>query len=212
MANGTVDRVIHGGTVVTATAAFEAAVAIDGEQITAVGHRENLPEGREEVDASGKYVFPGAIDCHVHLGLEDWEQGSRAAARAGLTTIIPFVSYNAPQEETLPAAIERITAKVSTASVVDVSLNFILTNTPYVLESLPEAMRMGVRAYKAFMTYKRWGTLMSPDASIAAAMEVIAREGGLMQLHCENGEVLDYLQQRAITEGRTQPRDYSATC
>ena len=211
MAGERVDTVIHGGTVVTGSAAFESAIAIDGERIVAVGPREILPEAERYIDASGKQVLLGAIDCHVHLNLDGWRLGSEAAAKSGLTTIIPFTGYRAQEEESLPAAIRRVQDEMSGELSVDISLNFILFNTPYIFDSLPEAVELGVSAYKVFMTYKR-GPLMSPDANIINAMEVIGRAGGLLQLHCENGEVLDYLHEKAIDEGRTKPLDYPATC
>lgn len=50
----------------------------------------------EIIDATGKYIFPGFIDLHVHLrepGFEHKETiktGSMAAARGGFTTICPM--------------------------------------------------------------------------------------------------------------------------
>jgi dihydropyrimidinase len=211
MSERRVDTIVRGGVVVTGSGTYEADVAIEGERIVAVGPAEALPQAERTIDATGKYVFPGAIDCHVHLNLEGWRLGSSMAARAGVTTIVPFVSYRAAEQETLPAAIERISDEVAGQLSTDVSLNFILLNTPYVLESLPQAIAMGAMAHKVFMTYKR-GPLMSPDEQILGAMEAIAGAGGLLQLHCENGEVLDYLHERAVAEGRTRPVDYPATC
>ena len=71
MANSRVDTVVHGGTVVTSTAAFEGGVAIKGEKIVAVGPREVLPEADNYIDATGKYVLPGAMDCHAHFDKVD---------------------------------------------------------------------------------------------------------------------------------------------
>ena len=211
MADARVDTIVRGGTVVTASSAFSASVAIRGEEIVAVGSDKDLPEADRQIDAAGKYVLPGPIDCHMHMGIENWREATTAAAYAGLTTIIPFVGYQAPEEESLPAAIDRIQDEIRGELLTDVSLNFILLNTPYVFDSLPEAMRRGVTAYKMFMTYKR-GPLMASDDVIARAMDIIAREGGLLQLHCENGDVIEYLQSRAMAEGRTKPTDYPATC
>lgn len=212
MTTSKVDIVIHGGLVVTSTSAYDAAIAISGERFVAVGPREVLPEAERYIDATGKYVLPGAIDCHVHFdNADDWTVGTRAAAHAGLTTLIPFVSYDVPTEESLPDAITRLKEEVSRQSVVDFSFNFILLHTPYVLGGLPAAIRMGVSAYKMFMTYKKRGSLMCPDDFIAAAMEAVASNGGLMQLHCENGDVIDYLEDQTMAEGRTHPRDYAAT-
>ena len=94
------DTVIRGGTVVTAQSPFRGDVAITDGVITAVGTGSSIAAGEREIDATGKLVFPGAIDCHVHLNLDGWALGSRMAARSGLTTLIPFVGYEASREET----------------------------------------------------------------------------------------------------------------
>ena len=50
-------------------------------------------DGSAEIDASGKHVFPGLIDMHVHLRepgyehKEDVESGSKAAVKGGFTQI-----------------------------------------------------------------------------------------------------------------------------
>lgn len=61
-------------------------------KIAAVGANIQC-EGAQVIDASGKLVFPGLIDMHVHLrepGLEAKETiatGTRAAARGGFTSV-----------------------------------------------------------------------------------------------------------------------------
>jgi dihydropyrimidinase len=63
-----------------------------------------------------------------------------------------------------------------------------------------------------FMTYKKRPPRMCSDDFICKAMEVIAAHGGLAQLHCENGDVIDHLENRALAEGRIEPRHFPATC
>ena len=213
MQSARVDTVVHGGQVVTATHTFEAGIAIRGEHIAAVGPQEMLPPADNYIDATGKYVLPGAIDCHVHFGnVDDYQVGTTAAAYAGLTTVIPFATYDIAREETLPQAITRLKEEVGGQSVIDFAFHFILANPPYILEGLPEAFRMGVTSFKMFMTYKKALTRMCSDGFIATAMEIVAAHGGIVQLHCENGEVIDYLEDKAIAEGRTHPTDFPATC
>ena len=62
----------------------------------AIGHDEALPPATREIDATGKYVLPGLIDCHVHIGpvYDDWRTGPLGAAHAGLTTLLSFVGYD----------------------------------------------------------------------------------------------------------------------
>ena len=69
-----VDLVVRGGRVVTATDDFEASVAVDGGRIAAIAPEALLPPADRVIDAAGKIVFPGLIDCHLHVGPEydDW--------------------------------------------------------------------------------------------------------------------------------------------
>ncbi len=53
---------------------------------------------------------------------------------------------------------------------------------------------------------------MCSDEMIAGAMQLIAAHGGLCQLHCENGDVISWLEDRALAEGRVKPTDFPATC
>ena len=57
-------------------------------------------DGSQEIDANGKYVFPGLIDMHVHLRdpgyeyKEDIESGSKAAVKGGFTQICCMPNTN----------------------------------------------------------------------------------------------------------------------
>ena len=209
-----VDTIVAGGKVVTATDVLDAAVAIRGGRIVAVAPREDLPPADRTIDATGKIVFPGAIDCHVHLGPEydDWRGGPLAAAHAGLTTLLGFTMADEGAREPLPKAIHRLREETSTMSVLDFGFHFILGNQPWILEGIPEAIGLGVSSFKLFMTYKKRKTRMCSDEMIAGAMELIAAHGGLCQLHCENGDVISWLEDRALVAGRVHPRDFPATC
>ena len=44
-----------------------ASVLIEGERITAAGANVSAPADAEVIDAGGRTVMPGMIDCHVHL-------------------------------------------------------------------------------------------------------------------------------------------------
>ncbi len=48
-----------------------AVVIVEGEFITAVGSNIDIPDGCEVIHAEGKYLFPGFIDSHTHIGLEE---------------------------------------------------------------------------------------------------------------------------------------------
>ena len=98
------DLVVAGGRVVTSVEVLDTAVGIRDGRIVALAPVEDLPPAERTIDATGKIVFPGAIDCHVHLGPEydDWRGGPLAAAQAGLGTILSFVVADEADRETLP--------------------------------------------------------------------------------------------------------------
>ena len=213
MADTRVDTIIHGGQVVTSTQTFESAIAISGEKIVALGPVELLPPADNYIDATGKFVLPGLIDAHVHLdGHDDYELGSLAAARAGLTTLIPFGSYDVEKEETLPQAINRTKEEIATSALVDFGFHFILQNRPYILKDLPQALEMGVKSYKMFMTYKKRPNRMCDDDFICSAMEHVSGGNGVLQLHCESGNIIEYLENKLLGEGHTHPTDFPAAC
>jgi len=62
-----------GGTLIDGTGnqpLKDAIVLIKGEKIAAAGPatRVDVPKGAEKIDVSGKWILPGFIDLHIHLG------------------------------------------------------------------------------------------------------------------------------------------------
>ena len=62
-----------GGTLIDGTGGQpvkDAIVLIKGEKIVAAGPatRVDVPRGAEKIDVSGKWILPGFIDLHIHLG------------------------------------------------------------------------------------------------------------------------------------------------
>src|SRR5262245_34983837 len=90
-----VDLVVKGGRVVTASDVVDAGIAINGGRIVALAPDEWLPPADRVIDATGKLVFPGLIDCHLHVGPEydDWKVAAEAAGRTGLRDVVRVVNY-----------------------------------------------------------------------------------------------------------------------
>ena len=63
--NGTINTITNG--------VFVGDILIEGKKIVKIGEQLETPNDTEVVDADGKFVFPGFIDAHTHLGL--WEDG-----------------------------------------------------------------------------------------------------------------------------------------
>ncbi|MGE0685068.1 MAG: dihydropyrimidinase, partial [Candidatus Binatia bacterium] len=62
------DLVIRNGTVVTAGDVTQADVGIEGGKVKQIG--TGLPPAAKEIDATGKYLFPGGVDVHTHVDFE----------------------------------------------------------------------------------------------------------------------------------------------
>jgi dihydropyrimidinase len=98
------DLVVANGTVVTPElGVFEADVAADGDEITAIARSGSL-SGEQVIDATGKYVLPGAIDPHTHHGIyrgleADAETESRSDLVGGVTTIGNYFRRGGSYEE-----------------------------------------------------------------------------------------------------------------
>jgi imidazolonepropionase-like amidohydrolase len=123
-------RAIVGGTIVdleTGRAIPDTTILVEGERIVAIGPAAQvaLPEPVELIDAHGKWLLPGLMDMHVHLGLvlpgaqgDELAHESEAAlalrmaenARASLhagTTTVRLTGEEKHAEFAVKAAIDR---------------------------------------------------------------------------------------------------------
>lgn len=204
------DLVIAGGTLVTARDSYPADIGIDGEAIVAIGHGLR---GARRVDATGKLVVPGAVDPHVHLDMEagttrssdDWETGTIAAACGGTTTVIDFVEPELGGS--LLAGLKARRAEAEGKAVIDFGLHMTLRRgDAQTLEQVPEVMRAGCTSFKTYTTYE--GFRLS-DPELLAAMEAVARAGGLLLVHAENDAAIQRGQQILTGAGLTGPQSHA---
>lgn len=220
----TFDTIITGGTVVTADRLIKADVAIAGERIAAVakglaraaGAAGSAKQDRRKprasadgsptiIDATGKYLLPGAIDVHVHLEMpfcgtvssDDYNTGTRAAARGGVTSLIDFVIPT--RDESLFAAIDRWHAKAEGKACVDYSFHVCITNPARHIAEIPALIKSGIPTVKEFMIYAREGW-QADDAAIFETLEVVREHGGMLLVHAESARVLDVLIERRHNE------------
>lgn len=85
----TADLVIRSGEIYDGTggAPYRADIAIADGKIQAIG--ENLPAGRQEVDAAGRIVTPGFVDLHTHYDAQvTWSNRIDPSSWNGVTTVL----------------------------------------------------------------------------------------------------------------------------
>ena len=144
-APGARHSIVRGGRVVTAAGRRSTtAVAIRGGTIVALGPEALLPPAERIIDATGKYVLPGLIDCHVHLGAGVRRLAAPAplaAAHAGLTTLLLVRRVRRQARDAARRRVERLREEAEAHSVLDFGFHFILNHEPYILEGIAEAVR-----------------------------------------------------------------------
>ncbi len=201
------DIVISGGEVVSADSVYRADVAIAGEKIVAVGAPESMPPAKKRISASNFKILPGAIDSHVHFRApgydykEDWQTGSGAAARGGVTTVLEMPNTNPPT-----GSLEALKLKQGIAArqaYVDYGIYGLLDeNNIGELEALAAA---GVSGFKCFMG-NTFGDLPAPsDGAMLEGFEILARLGMRCTVHAENASIMARRQAKLEAAGRTDP-------
>ena len=204
---------ISGGTIVTASDTFHADVLIEDETIAAVGRGLS---GDRTIDATGKYVIPGAIDVHTHLDMpfggtvasDDFFTGHRAAAFGGTTMHIDFAIQ--PHGATLRETLDIWHGKARGKAAVDYGFHLAITDLrESVMREIPRAVEWGVTSLKLFMAYK--GSLMVDDATLFRAMQQAAAHDMLIMVHAENGDAIDILVAEALKAGNTSPKYHALT-
>ena len=145
---------IKNGRIVTPTSEYIADILVENEKIELVG--ENIPEdGHEVVDASGKYVFPGGVDNHVHMGPFDTYgfETSHAALVGGTTTLVDF----APQDKgkgVIESMHRHKDEKADGIASVDYSFHgMVMDTSEAVLDEIPKMVENGIVNLKFFMAY-----------------------------------------------------------
>lgn len=200
---------IRDGTLVTASESFQADLLVEGEQITAIGQHLPTPPGADVIDAQGKLVMPGGVDVHCHFDLpmfgtvssDDHYTGHKAAAFGGTTTVIDFVSQDAP---TLRACVQAWHERVGGKAAVDYGFHMNITHLyDSTLAELPGLIEEGISSIKVFTAYNN--RLRLPDGDIFRVLRVARRHGLLTLLHAENGDVIEVLVAEALAAGNTAP-------
>ena len=209
---------IKGGRVITAADDYVADIFIEGERISLIGESLDLAADKV-IDASGKYVLPGAVDPHTHLEMpwrgkttvDDFYHGHVAAAFGGTTTHVDFCIQSKGQ--TFGEALDAWHAKREGKALIDNGFHIIVTDlsenggTLEELATLPE--EHGVSSYKLFMSYN--DSLRVSDEDLFRVMQVAAKTGACVMVHAENGDAIEVLIADAIAAGNTAPIHHALT-
>lgn len=201
---------IANGSVVTPEGVQEVDILCEDGRIAALLDREVDVKVDETLDASGKLVFPGFIDPHVHSrdpGMtekEDFAHSTLGALVGGVTTIIEMPNA-IPPVDSVDVFHER-RAQHEQVAWVDFGLWGISVGEAN-LDKLAPLVEAGAAAIKIFWGYAlRRDTrqlvynvndepvenlLLPPDNGVVLRVfQEVGRAGGVLAAHCEDRDIL----------------------
>ncbi|MGA2871289.1 MAG: amidohydrolase family protein, partial [Verrucomicrobiota bacterium] len=201
---------IKNGEIVTANERYFADIFCENETITRIDKDISAPAGAEVVDATGKYVFPGFIDPHVHIYLpfmgtfskDNYVTGSQAALIGGTTTLIEMCCPSR-KEDTL-AGFETWMMQADGKSACDFTFHMGVTKFDEKSDhQLREIVRRGISSFKIFLAYK--GAFGIDDVELYRTLKLAKELGVIVTAHCENETLISERCKELIATGKTDP-------
>ncbi len=218
------DLVIRGGQVVTSDSVGEMDIGIQGEKIVALGQPGTLAgDANRVIDARGKIVIPGGIEPHAHVGIPvppDWtgqadvmtqppEAATRAAAFGGVTTMVDFAgdlsrkALSGESRRPMLATIERRREVFRTHSYIDYAFHYIIAGEvrSETVGEIREALEEGIGSFKIFTVNH---PVRVPNGHLWTVFAEVAKHGGMLAIHAEEEEIVQFMTKKLQREGRDQ--------
>jgi dihydropyrimidinase len=201
---------IKNGEIVTADSRYQADIYVEDETITRIGSHLDAPPTAEVIDATGKLVFPGFIDPHVHIYLpfmatfakDTHETASIASLIGGTTTYIEMCCPS--RNDDALEGYHLWKSKAQGHSACDYTFHMSVTKWEGHTESqLREIVRDGITSFKVFLAYKNFFGV--DDGELYQTLVLAKRLGVIVTAHCENAELIGRLQTDLLAQGKTGP-------
>lgn len=191
-----VDILIENGTLVIPEYGFlESSIAIDNGKVVGIGDRACLPEARQVIDAQGKYIIPGIIDPHVHLGTNPEQfsklavSESRAAVIGGVTTIGCYLRDNGSYLDSYKDYMDTINNGVYS----NICFHVQISTEQHLSEIEKYAEAIGTNTFKFYMCGNAGIVESADDGFIYEGFKKVGALGanGLATVHAENESVIE---------------------
>lgn len=184
---------LKGGTLVLEDKIITGDLRIENELIKEIGQNLSASDDDEVIDVTGKQVFPGVIDAHVHYKMpigkvytiDNFETGSRAALCGGVTTVI---DYAEPVDGlTLLESLDYRVKEAKGHNFVDYTVHMTISgDTPYNLDDLKSFRAYGINSLKLYTTY---GFIMDYDV-IFDILRKAKEVGMVVTIHSEDNDIV----------------------
>jgi allantoinase len=193
---------IMNGTVVLEDRTLRADILIEDGKITRIAKKISTSTD-EVVDARGKFVLPGVVDVHAHIGdpqftrREDFTTGTRAAAAGGVSTVVDMV-LKTPVDN--PEAANEKIDRGSRQGLVDFSLHAGMMNSAN-MENVEALTQLGIFSFKAFMCAPYY----VDRATLLVLMKSTAAFRAITNVHAEDEELSQHLTAELKRARRVDP-------
>lgn len=198
---------IKNGFIVSEKNTYKADILVENGLIKEIGKNINID--CKIIDAEGKYIIPGAIDAHTHFDLQagncrvvdDFYTGTVAAACGGTTTIIDHIAFG-PKECSLQHQINEYHKLAKDKSVIDYSFHAVIQHVnKNILDEMKKVIESGIPSLKLYMTYD----FKLNDAEILQVLKKSKECNGIIAVHAENNDVINYFREKFPLESKITP-------
>ncbi len=143
--------IVNGMVVLPDNGIFEVNVYIKDGKIHSLGSYPGL-NAKRTIDAGGKYVIPGIIDPHVHLGLfapmaAELESETKSALIGGITSIGCCFGGKESHFRTFP----QIAEEISRYSYIDIIPHLVIATDEQRREIVDYIEHLGITSFKVYM-------------------------------------------------------------
>ena len=135
---------------------------------------------------------------------DSFETGTRAAACGGTTTIVDYATQD--KGMTMPEALEEWHRRADGTCTANYAFHMAIADwNEQTKRDIPAMREAGIVSFKTYFAYDH---LKLDDAQTLEVLESIRPFDGILCVHCENGTLVDALQQRVFDAGITGPEGH----
>lgn len=209
------DLILEGGKTVRPGGVYREDVAVRDGRIAALLADGRGLRARKRLDCRGRFILPGMIDAHVHMGrygqdfAADCRSESRAAVTGGVTTVLIFLIEPGSNCGVLPRRIREIEAE----SLIDMGIHAVVMSEEHLSEIPACAREFGISSFKFFMAYKgKDATYLQGvgDGFLYRGLREVSRiPRARAVIHPENMDVIEVVREELEAAGRADGAAWS---
>lgn len=202
------DLLIKGNLVLSDEVAEASQVGVRAGKIVGLYGNGDTPEAAETVDATGKLVFPGMVDAHVHSYSdpdETFDHATPAAAAGGVTTIVEM-PYDAIGKISTTDLFDKKLERIKKLARVDVAMLATLEKEGC-FENVAPLVEKGIVGFK--LSDAEADPVRFPrieDGVLWETFQTLAPHGLPVGFHAENDRIINTLIDKFRKEEKTYPK------